>query len=71
MNFKNEKQEECKHHFQTHQQVCVFKVIPPIGSNPPLSSYVPDIQLKTFRLHRFNVEALKIVKKNFVPIYKK
>lgn len=36
---------------QTHQDVCVLEIIPPIGPDLPLTSNVPNIQPEAVRLH--------------------
>ena len=49
------------HHQQegtAHQQVGVVQVLLPEGSDLPLASDVPDVQLHTVRGYALNVEAL-------------
>lgn len=43
----------------THQHISVFKVVPPVRSDLPLASNVPNIQFKTLRLDALNVESLE------------
>lgn len=47
------------HQHSTHQHICVFKVVSPVGPDLPLASDVPHVQLKTLRLDTLNVESLK------------
>ena len=44
---------------QSHQHISVFKVVPPVWPDLPLTSDVPNIQFKPLRLYALNVESLK------------
>lgn len=44
---------------QTHQQVCVLQVFLPVGSDVPLASDVPDVQLHAVTRDALDVEALQ------------
>lgn len=43
----------------THKDISVFKIVPPIWPDLPLSAYVPHIQLEALRLYAFDVKALE------------
>ena len=43
----------------TYKNISVFKIIPPVWSDFPLSANVPDIQFKTLWLYTFDVKTLK------------
>lgn len=43
----------------SHQQICVFKVVPPVGPDLPLASNVPNVEFEPLRLDTFDVKALE------------
>lgn len=43
----------------TYENISVFKIIPPVWSDFPLSTNVPYIQFKTLWLYTFDVKTLK------------
>lgn len=43
----------------THKDISVFKIVPPVWPDLPLSAYVPYVQLEALRLYTFDVKALE------------
>lgn len=43
----------------TYKDISVFKIVPPVRPDLPLSAYVPYIQLEALRLYTFDVKALE------------
>ena len=53
----------------TYQNICVFKVVPPVWPNLPLSTDIPDVQFEITGLDTFNVEALEKLDTNLMNEY--
>lgn len=43
---------------RAYQHICVLEIVPPVGADLALTSYVPNIQLEAGRLNALYIEAL-------------
>ena len=45
--------------YDVYQDVGVVKIVPPVRSDLPLSSNIPNIELEAFALYRLDVKTFK------------
>ena len=48
------------------EHICVFKIISPVRSDPPLPTHVPNLQLEPRRLHALYVEPLDLIENIYI-----